>query len=92
MWLIVVVVFSYYIAIGEGDQPTSLTDGFLKIPDEDYNVTTVYVSMPPGTRFFATVRAFTTSGLYATVTSEEVVVSPNPTITVIDSYTEQDAR
>jgi hypothetical protein len=85
---------SYYVAVGIGDNPTAVTD-FRRVPDDEAAESRAYIDdiiMASGTRFFVTVRAFNAAGLYATVMSPEVVVSPNPYITVLDGYTGEDAR
>ena len=59
---------------------------------ESRNFTVYGIALAPGTKFYATLRTYNKAGLYTTVHSEEVVVSPNPYITILDGYTGEDSR
>ncbi|XP_062588035.1 uncharacterized protein LOC134249704 [Saccostrea cucullata] len=57
---------------------------------EDTYMTVDNIFVPSGTKIYATVRAYNKVGLHSIVTSEPIVVSPDPTIEVFDGKGEKD--
>lgn len=49
------------------------------------------IAVSAGTKIFATVRAYNKVGLHNIVTSDQITVSPNPVIEVLDGKGEKDA-
>ncbi|XP_061188852.1 uncharacterized protein LOC133197029 [Saccostrea echinata] len=49
------------------------------------------IYVPPGTRIYATVRAYNKVGLHSVITSEPIVVSPDPRIDVFDGKGDRDS-
>ncbi|XP_061168902.1 uncharacterized protein LOC133178171 [Saccostrea echinata] len=73
-----------------GSEPA--TENIKAYQDMENNYMTIdniYVSS--GTKLYATVRAFNKVGLYSVLTSEPIIVSPDPRIDVVDGKGDRDA-